>query len=767
MLKKFISIKNVGKITDYVIVGDVEFRKLNLVYGENGSGKTTLSVILRSLKKNKPEYITGRKTIGATDNPEVILRVNDDNIEFRNGRWSGSLSEIEIFDALFIAENICAGFCVDHQHKKNLPIFALGEGCINFLADITALDESIRQKNYKIRQKEIGITGSIESRLTIEEFLNLPQDANIVKLISDQRSKVDMLKQAETILKKSLLDRIPAPTWRSEETLTLLAKELVTISKDAETKIQLHLRKCLDQKGEGWLEYGLQHIVNNKCPFCGLELKTSNLITVYQQYFSGEYKELKTAVAVHNTKVNGLFSYDNLLKVQRIIVENESLHAFYIQSKFHDIELMRFDFNDFKSVWDKLSQLLKANLQQKLLSPLDQILPGHELTALIDKYNTMTEAINEYNTQIDIINNAIGKKKKTLDVSRLGNEENTLRMLQNQEKRYTPEVINLIEEYKRLRSEKRDCEIRKEETKTHLNQLTADVISKYQPKINDYLEKFGADFRISGQKIQYVGGKPSIDYCIELCGKSIELGDWDTPLDQPSFKNTLSEGDKSTLAFAFFLAKLDQDTALSGKIVIFDDPINSLDIHRRNCTIQNILMINQIAQQVIVLTHEPMFARSIWREAQKSTLKCLRVLPTGRAIHIKEWDIEQETAGEYFQNYFALSKFLEDGSGDLRTVARCIRPLIEGNLRLRFPGNFKEEDWLGDFINKIHRATIPDPLVVAQPSLAEIEDINSYSKRFHHGHNPNADADSVPINPTELKTYVARTLKLIGSVLSA
>jgi wobble nucleotide-excising tRNase len=36
-----------------------------------------------------------------------------------------------------------------------------------------------------------------------------------------------------------------------------------------------------------------------------------------------------------------------------------------------------------------------------------------------------------------------------------------------------------------------------------------------------------------------------------------------TPTSQPSFKNTLSAGDRTTLALAFFLAQAEQDQALA------------------------------------------------------------------------------------------------------------------------------------------------------------------------------------------------------------
>jgi wobble nucleotide-excising tRNase len=47
------------------------------------------------------------------------------------------------------------------------------------------------------------------------------------------------------------------------------------------------------------------------------------------------------------------------------------------------------------------------------------------------------------------------------------------------------------------------------------------------------------------------------------------------------FDSALSLGDKSALAFAFFLARLENDPKRFEQIVVFDDPLSSLDSCRR------------------------------------------------------------------------------------------------------------------------------------------------------------------------------------------
>lgn len=81
-------------------------------------------------------------------------------------------------------------------------------------------------------------------------------------------------------------------------------------------------------------------------------------------------------------------------------------------------------------------------------------------------------------------------------------------------------------------------------------------------------------------------------------------------------------------------------------------------------------------------------------------------------------------------------------------------------LRNHFPGHFQHNEWLGDFITKIRAADATSGLQHAKADLTEIESINGYSKKYHHGQNVNADRE--PIIDDELHAYVKRTLRLVG-----
>jgi wobble nucleotide-excising tRNase len=78
-------------------------------------------------------------------------------------------------------------------------------------------------------------------------------------------------------------------------------------------------------------------------------------------------------------------------------------------------------------------------------------------------------------------------------------------------------------------------------------------------------------------KVEYTGRTPRAAYSFEIRGKEVEPGGDRTPAGTPCFRNTLSAGDRSTLALAFFIAQLKARSDLSDLIVLSDDPFTSLD----------------------------------------------------------------------------------------------------------------------------------------------------------------------------------------------
>jgi len=396
-------------------------------------------------------------------------------------------------------------------------------------------------------------------------------------------------------------------------------------------------------------------------------------------------------------------------------------------------------------------------------SPTEPVTLGADFAAAVAEVETLQALMASYNAAVDTANARVNEQKAVspslADITALRIE---LAQLEARKKRFEPEVVAACQAYQDALNTKAELEQRKETTRDQLDQYCRDLLRTYEQSINGYLDQFNAGFRITNTRHLYTGGQPSSHYQIEINGTALDLGDARTPAGTPCFKTSLSSGDRSALALAFFLALLKQDTDIGRKIVVFDDPFTSLDRFRRTCTQQLIHRLLDLAQQVVVLSHDPLFLKLLYDECPSAatTVKTLQMSKAGDSTVIGEWDVQAEAQSSYMKDFSTLLGFYRERKGDPRAVARTIRPFIEGMLRSHFPGHFQANEWLGDFIAKIRAANATSGLLHARADLDELDAINGYSRKYHH--QQNASADTEPINDDELHGYVKRTLRLVG-----
>jgi wobble nucleotide-excising tRNase len=293
-----------------------------------------------------------------------------------------------------------------------------------------------------------------------------------------------------------------------------------------------------------------------------------------------------------------------------------------------------------------------------------------------------------------------------------------------------------------------------------LDEYTKQVIGLYEETINNLLDDFQAGFRITGTKHIYPGGVPSSSFQIVINGTTVDLGDAGTPIDTPSFRNTLSSGDKSTLALAFFLAELKHDRDKASRIVIFDDPFNSQDAFRKDHTVEQIKRCGEGCTQVMVLSHDQGFLKRVWDRLvpQASERKCIQMARVGvRNTAISEWDIEKATQQRFTSDIKSLTDYYNAGEGEPREIVSKLRPVLETYCRNLFPSQFPEADMLAAIITKIRTHGSAHGLAAV---VDDVDAINVYTRRYHHGESPQPATEI--INDTELQGFVRKTLSITG-----
>ncbi len=308
-----------------------------------------------------------------------------------------------------------------------------------------------------------------------------------------------------------------------------------------------------------------------------------------------------------------------------------------------------------------------------------------------------------------------------------------------------------------LAKPKEQAERDKETAQAALDSHRVAVFPAYQGAINTYLVKLNAGFSIEQVQPQNTPGRPSCTYELVFNTHRVPVAAGTTAPGSPAFKNTLSAGDRNTLALAFFFAGLDRDPNQANRIVVFDDPVSSLDEHRCVATIQEARGLVSRVAQVCVLSHSKAFLARIWQHADQSNTACLTVARDGLGSTLAAWNVTEESITEYDKRHSRLREYMASNTGNTREVAQSIRPVLEGYLRVACPQFCPPGQLLGPFRGIAQQRAASGTPIIDAMKLTELSNLTEYSNRFHHDTNPAWDSEH--INDGELQGFVRRTLE--------
>lgn len=756
MLRKIIKVRNVGRLRKVDAAGDVEFRRLTLIFSENARGKTTLCDIFRSIKTGIGDYIVGRRTLASAGAPEVQLLFDNGTATFTSGAWDIVHPEFEIFDSTFVHENVYAGEYVDHEHKRNLYRVVIGDEGVRLARRVDELDGAMRESDRRLAEAREKVGRFAPQSMSLDEFLNLLQDERVDERIRQAQDNINALNRLAEVQAAAELGPLSLPEIPTEFA-GLMSRRLEDLVEGAEHLVRTHLRERTAGATEKWASDGFGYVRDESCPFCGQSLEGLDLIQAYRGYFSEQYRSLRNEVGLLQSRVEALAGDAPGLRLDQAITRNESLSDFWLQ--FVNFDRPQISLNSLREVLKELVSVTLEVVNRKSMALSDAIDLGPEFLRAQARFEAAKLDVARYNEAVAAANALIREKKTQTAVTDLRDAGAVLGRARAGKSRHQGDGKRACDQYEELVREKGQRQGEKNEAKRQLDEHSEQILSQFENRINQLLEQFGASFRIGGVTRQYLGGRPSSTYEVVINGVGVDLGDSETSLGIASFRNTLSAGDRSTLAFAFFLARVELDPRIADRILVFDDPFSSQDRSRRTCTQQQICRLAQRSKEVMVLSHEPMFLRSVWDAVDRGTVRTLQVSRVGEDNStITQWDIEDDTRGEYFKTVQVLREFVDYGQGDPRHVAQTMRPVLEGHLRFNYPGMFGANEWLGDFLQKIRESQPGQSIYALMDILAELEDLNDFSKRYHH--TENSAAATEPIDSGELSSFVKRTLRL-------
>ncbi len=763
MLKKFITIRNVGKFRDYACTGDIEFVRLSLIHAENGRGKTTLCAILRSLQGGNSHVINERKTLDTKDLPQVEVLTDSGKLSFKDGAWSGHHPNLAIFDSTYVAENVYAGDYIRHNHKKNLCRVIIGAKGVALVETLDAVDAEIISLNSQLKEQRTAIEKHVPIGVKFDEFLALCEDDQIDKKIAAKRDEVSLLSNADAIRTKPALATLSLPSAPSNYS-QILEKDIAGVSADAEQRIQAHIAAHkMGTQGQAWLTQGMQFMPGNTCPFCDQGIGGNKLVAAFQVYFGESYKSLQREVASLDRIFRDSLHDNKILPLQNTLTQNNALADFWKGLVPVELPLLSFE-DEIAPTLTALRQVLTPYITRKVQAPLEKITCGSDVVEAEKTWMQLRDRIDVYNIAVGAINSLVAEKKKSATGTTLAAAKLQLASLEAIKKRHTPEVASVCKVYTDSVAKKGMLERQKKACKKDLDAYNVKVLAVHEANINKLLKKFNAGFGITSTELQYVGRSPSSSFKIAINNVAVDVGNEDTPPGTPCFRCMMSSADRSTLALAFFLVELRARPDLADLTVVFDDPFTSMDVYRQHATRDQIQQIAQIANQVIVLSHSHHFLKLVAEDFKAAPIRFLCVEREGQTDSlILPWDMEGAIARPIDKDIIKLRSYYEGDDKDARGAIRCIRTILENFIRVRHADRFPsdQKQWLGDMLDVIRDADAAGPFRPMKSIYDDLSSLNSYTKRYHHDDNTDR-TDAGPISDTELQGAAELTLRLIG-----
>ncbi|WQR97479.1 AAA family ATPase [Helicobacter pylori] len=691
-----------------------EFKHYNVIFGNNGCGKTSLTRAFELLiPKNK--HIEKYRTISTAESPSIEFECKDESYTIDPNSDIGVPFKVEIYNSDFLHNN--APFNSEFGLKKLDDDTIILEGSV--LGEETKEINQLKDFREKVekRQKKIKDENDIENTLIAKQKSEIKKyDEEIEKIrkkmtsktiqialdeiginnfykVSKDKFKVqedalmnlekDFNELDEAIKKFDDLKEMELPKdYQRDKLKSLFSFDIDKEAGQVSEKIKEHISKV----GREFIEKGIKlqkEMPDNACPFCTQKI-LNGIIQDYTSYFN------KSVESFNQNSLNMSEILKNTLNQWNI---KEILQSFERFEPF-----MKKDFSKNKESLEKALEQIKALLEelQKEVDKKEGVKNEEKFQEIDKKLLEIQENIQQCVGETRRILNQKKEQKKKLEKLKTKLKEARIKKAkhdsydwQKSKKEAERKLLVLDRGHKRLKYllEKIDNKLKKlyEQKRPDI-----EIINNYLKALN--LPKYSLDK----------------DYRVVLNSDALENSE---------AKIILSDGEKTTLVFAYFLARLKlfyKKEDLKNLVVVIDDPISSLDEQRIYNTTCLVAKINQeLAReklsnekdkaQVFVLTHNHTFMARLINMVGKKHARYFQLERNQNQLKIV---CKNEVVG-YFDTFylllfkevyaFAKKETVQDDFKEAINYGNKVRILLESFLKINFIDSFLTEKHDGVF----------------------------------------------------------------------
>ena len=585
---KRIDIKDFGCYKDYKqhsqsgIGNDFNDGRINIFYGRNYSGKSTYSKIFQSIElKQLPEKY---------EKIDFEVKLANHRIIKSNEIGSELPIDCKVFNQRFIDDNIY----LHNDNKLNSFQISIGSDTNETLKKIEDIRlNKLKPRNEKLSQIKSDITkkqqktkiskDSLDSKLRTtaskiknlknpsvvvgnkydirdikEEFEKYSAHFPILPLQDDEKAVAELEKNVEQAKIRILEKNINKPqkidlvsfdknfnfTLFLENTKKLLSK-VVSVSnildeyKDSPDKIN-------------WIKHGVDIHGDNpeKCVFCGNSID-SDLIKNLKLAFSDELRSLENQLVLQNNRIKS--------EIQKLDAIPNINKEDYFKDSVSDIQNINKEIENNTDNRKRVLEILESKISEKQRDIFSKI----EINDLnwIDFSEIQVEINSLYDDTIKQIEQFEDRKTKSLDFLRRYYIVKEFPVPEFT--KLSQEVDQLQEDMEKINLEQKILNEEKEKFEKDISELEGSLKSESEAvkRINMILQNSLAHSEMS---LKSVDDEEGIYFEVSR---------------NEERAYNLSEGEKSLIAFAYYITRLESlSTEEKSKTILFiDDPVSSLD----------------------------------------------------------------------------------------------------------------------------------------------------------------------------------------------
>ncbi len=587
--------------------GDALLARLTTIHGPNGHGKTTLAAVLRSLATRDPTAIAERATLGRAGETEATIALAGGEIaRFAGGAWSttgpwpADDTGLEIFDSTFVTDNVHGGEQVGSAQRRHLYQVVVGAAAVALVRQIDGHDARAREAGRTLAASEAGLRALIDPSFPLESFVALAADVDVEAELRAVGARLAVARRVAEVMAGPDLDELDAPEPPAD-LLALLARAIAAPPLCPTCGHAAAAAPPVDQ------------------PVAGPADRQAEVAAVERAWAAVEHDLGEPALAACRDRV---VANDARIERWRDLVE---------------LGGAAWSFARLERAWRELVERLREPLARKRACPGLAVDVPPALTAAVVAHADAVAELRAHNFHVRAANRRLAALRQRATQAPIAELEAQLRRLRHVQLRATPEADALVERLLAARSHKLAHDQAAQRKRAELEAMAQTALATYEAAINRRLLGFGASFALTGTRPSFVGGRASSTYQLALRDGTLALGDDHTPRGTPCFRTALGTGDRSALAIAFFLARLERDPGLDRKTLVVDEPATGLDRRRRAYVVQAIRRLAAVAAQTIVLSHDASLLDQLCADVEPTAVARLELARVGSTSTLRPW----------------------------------------------------------------------------------------------------------------------------------